>query len=583
MQIRTIALSTAIIVLAAKPTSFAEELPQPESPAAQFSNIEFILLKVQLDIQTARNSYQREAQRRQALEADVKRLRREQEQTQQESDALKRNQELLETQLHELEQQLRTAHEDAASGQRALNEAHGQLAALRAEKQHLLTALSEIRKQAQGVEHRLAAEQRAAAQALLDRERQLAMVEDQLQQLQHRHADLMRNSERLQAKVDDLQRQLQEAEQTSADSQRALEEAHARSRALTTEKDQAATALSEARSQIQALMNQLAAEQAKVTALEADRQAAVAAMNQAHEESLARIENQAGQLEAEKSRSEALAKRLTERDQEIGMLRQEWEILTQRVAAVSTQLDEANKRIADLTRELSVVAERAIVAEEERDHLASQVTEQLAVISRAEQELEKLRQGMPQTPQGQQVQTSRQDAVGALHEADIQRVAKMYDTFTKAFGAEIGKGDVAVQQLGDRLTITVLDRILFHPGQAKLKPEGLTVLKRLSGLLRGMAKTGIRVEGHTDNVPIGQKLRAQFSTNWELSTARATTVVRYLVEEGGVEAPHLSAAGYADTRPVASNETAEGRALNRRLEITLIPENATFVASRIQP
>ena len=83
----------------------------------------------------------------------------------------------------------------------------------------------------------------------------------------------------------------------------------------------------------------------------------------------------------------------------------------------------------------------------------------------------------------------------------------------------------------------------------------------------------IRIEGHTDNVPIGVKLRERFATNWELSTARATSVVRYLIEEGGIDRTAISAGGYADTRPVEGNDTEGGKAANRRIEIVLYPKD----------
>ena len=92
----------------------------------------------------------------------------------------------------------------------------------------------------------------------------------------------------------------------------------------------------------------------------------------------------------------------------------------------------------------------------------------------------------------------------------------------------------------------------------------------------------IRIEGHTDNVPITGKLKSRYKTNWELSTARATTVVRYLIDTGGVGKQHLSAVGHADTRPVASNETDEGRSANRRIEITLYPKDLSEISEELQ-
>ena len=90
-----------------------------------------------------------------------------------------------------------------------------------------------------------------------------------------------------------------------------------------------------------------------------------------------------------------------------------------------------------------------------------------------------------------------------------------------------------------------------------------------------MQDKAIRVEGHTDNVPIAPSLRVRFATNWELSTARATAVVRYLQDKAGIAPDHLIASGYGEYRPLSPNTTPEGRAQNRRIEIVLVPvENA---------
>ena len=96
------------------------------------------------------------------------------------------------------------------------------------------------------------------------------------------------------------------------------------------------------------------------------------------------------------------------------------------------------------------------------------------------------------------------------------------------------------------------------------------MLDRVAEILRKITDRQIKVEGHTDNVPIGPAIIDRFPTNWELSTARATTVVRHL-QERGLDSKLLSAEGYSEYRPVASNETEEGRAKNRRIEIVLIP------------
>jgi chemotaxis protein MotB len=107
------------------------------------------------------------------------------------------------------------------------------------------------------------------------------------------------------------------------------------------------------------------------------------------------------------------------------------------------------------------------------------------------------------------------------------------------------------------------DQVLFDPGQATLKPAGRVIIQQLAGPLAALHNP-IRIEGHTDDVPIAS---GSFPSNWELSTARATTVLRELAASHAIAADRLSATGFADTQPMASNATPAGRARNRRVEI----------------
>jgi len=125
--------------------------------------------------------------------------------------------------------------------------------------------------------------------------------------------------------------------------------------------------------------------------------------------------------------------------------------------------------------------------------------------------------------------------------------------------------DVEIEPRG--LVVYVRDRVLFRSGEAFLEPEGQRVLDQLS-LVLGHIDNQIVVEGHTDDVPI--RGGGRFPTNWELSTARATQVLRWLVEVRGLPAARFSAAGYADTHPRVPNDTPAHRALNRRVEIVIL-------------
>lgn len=116
------------------------------------------------------------------------------------------------------------------------------------------------------------------------------------------------------------------------------------------------------------------------------------------------------------------------------------------------------------------------------------------------------------------------------------------------------------------LVIRFSDNVLFDLGRAEIKPLGRETLRRISESLLEIPNQ-VRVEGHTDNLPIRT---AAFPSNWELSTARATTVIRHLIEELGFDPKRLSAAGYSEYRPIASNLTAAGRQLNRRVDVVVL-------------
>ncbi|MEW6067584.1 MAG: OmpA family protein [Nitrospirota bacterium] len=156
-------------------------------------------------------------------------------------------------------------------------------------------------------------------------------------------------------------------------------------------------------------------------------------------------------------------------------------------------------------------------------------------------------------------------------EKAISELKKTYNNLVVELKDEIKKGEIAVTQLRDKLSLSMVEKILFDSGSAEVKKEGQKVLDRVAEILKKISDKQIRIEGHTDNVPIGYKLKKKFPTNWELSAARATNVVRYLQENGGVDSKFLSAAGYAESKPIASNDTEEGKAKNRRIEIVLLP------------
>jgi chemotaxis protein MotB len=124
--------------------------------------------------------------------------------------------------------------------------------------------------------------------------------------------------------------------------------------------------------------------------------------------------------------------------------------------------------------------------------------------------------------------------------------------------------ELEVQERG--LIVRFAEQIFFDLGQATLKPEALRILDNLANQLRDLPNP-LRVEGHTDNWPIRT---STFPSNWELSVHRATNVVRHLIENNGFDPEKLSVAGYSEYRPIRPNDTAENRALNRRVDIVIL-------------
>jgi len=157
-------------------------------------------------------------------------------------------------------------------------------------------------------------------------------------------------------------------------------------------------------------------------------------------------------------------------------------------------------------------------------------------------------------------------------ETEISRLTDTYDRLVADMKKEIEQGQITITQLADRLSVSMVDKILFPSGEAEITPEGLKILERVGSVLKNTQNKIIRVEGHTDNVKIHPKLQKKFPTNWELSTTRATNVVRFLQEKVGIEPVCLLAVGMSEYHPVQSNKTEEGRSQNRRIEIILLPE-----------
>ncbi len=157
-------------------------------------------------------------------------------------------------------------------------------------------------------------------------------------------------------------------------------------------------------------------------------------------------------------------------------------------------------------------------------------------------------------------------------EQDKNAAAQMAKGLENEMRADLESKDVTISNLKGKLTVNILDRVMFDSGEAILKPAGESVMRKVATILAGHPQLKIHVIGHTDNVPIRPEARNRFASNWELSTARALAAVHFLTEKAGVDPRRVGAVGYGEYRPLADNATAEGRARNRRIAITILPD-----------
>jgi chemotaxis protein MotB len=400
------------------------------------------------------------------------------------------------------------------------------------------------------------------------------------------------------------------------------------------EADRYAGELSRERQRVAELATQLSREQAASAqqADEAERAAAVAAeLSERLQDELAEARGQIarlqGQLAEATDQRETLARQLeitqraaSDTDVDLARVAREYDAMVRGLERQKVQLTE---RATQLSAELAATETRAAVLAAERDALAAErirldvrgrelrvelaareadLAARTAELAAREADLARTRQSLEAATAElgsarQAVEVARADlaarqaeieaakaeltrtreALGETTAALAERDRKLaestatYDRLVADLKGEIADGQVRITRLRDRLTVNLVDKVVFDSGSTAINATGQQVLRKVAGILRPITDKRVQIEGHTDDVPIAASSRARFPSNWELSVARATVVARFLEEQGGIDPARLVATGYGQHRPVAANATADGRAQNRRIEIVLVP------------
>jgi chemotaxis protein MotB len=250
------------------------------------------------------------------------------------------------------------------------------------------------------------------------------------------------------------------------------------------------------------------------------------------------------------------AKKVTEAE---GLAR-ELAAMQQKYKDLSDENSALNARVASLTEDRDRLAADNLslenVLQAKSDTLTHTILELRQKIAVLETENRRLRQEVAD------LQKSREET---------RKASKTYEDLLEKMKGEIAQGQMTISELKGKLTVNMVDAILFDSGKAEVKAGGQAILQKIVSILADVKDKSIRIEGHTDNVPIVGMLAKKFPTNWELSAARAINVARYLQEQG-IDPVHLSVVAYGEYKPVAANDTPEGRAKNRRIEIILVPK-----------
>ncbi|MBA2613437.1 MAG: OmpA family protein [Bacteroidetes bacterium] len=245
-----------------------------------------------------------------------------------------------------------------------------------------------------------------------------------------------------------------------------------------------------------------------------------------------------------------------------------------------------HKKCGDITAKKKYHGKRYNQALEERDALCDQTKQQAAQLASVNKELADLKENynvlnikynnLRQTS-GSELNKLNEDLdKKQLRLRELESILRKQDSILSVLNASVKNAllgfnpdELTVEMKNGKVYVSMSDKLLFKSGDATVEVKGKEALKKLAEVLNKNADVSIAIEGHTDNVPIKTAI---YKDNWDLSAARATNVVRLLTNEYTMDAHRLTASGKGEYFPVADNNTAEGKAKNRRTEIVLSPK-----------
>jgi len=247
---------------------------------------------------------------------------------------------------------------------------------------------------------------------------------------------------------------------------------------------------------------------------------------------------------------------------ELGSLKQKHADLTADNTALKAEFEKLKGEAAGLSRDKLALTkdkeELEQVLKAKSDTLSQNISDLRQKVAGLEGENRKLKEDIA--------------ALQRVKEEKVKEVSSTYEKLLQNMKSEIALGQVTISELKGKLTVNMEAAILFDSGKADVKDDGLEILLKMVDTLKGGKDKADGIGGHTDKWTIVGAWTRAFPTNWELSAARAINVTKYLQQQG-LDPAILSAAAFAEYKPVADNGTKEGRAKNRRIEITLVAKD----------
>jgi chemotaxis protein MotB len=284
---------------------------------------------------------------------------------------------------------------------------------------------------------------------------------------------------------------------------------------------------------------------------------------EARENELLALQGELAESRAEKRELEA---RIVSGEQEIDSLRgsakNRGEEHARDIDSLKRELDTAERNAAELASRVPVLEESIRDLSEELEGLRA--------------ERDSLRNRVDEITEEKEAAARRNTAleweIAALRtetEADRQKLESSYEGLLSSLREEVDQKTVEIQRYRNALTINIMNHIFFDSGKADIKKDGFSVLDRIASIVKELPEKIVKIEGHTDDVPIGARLQAKYPTNWELGAARASAVARYFTGTHKIDPSRIVTVSYAFYRPLVPNTSAANRARNRRIEIVL--------------